>query len=334
MREPWFWTSDARAARAITTLLAPAAFLYNQGHRLRWKMATPHKAGVPVICVGNATLGGVGKTPFAIMIARLLRDRGVNPFFLTRGHGGYERGPVLAEETHRAFDVGDEALVLRTHAPVVVSRNRRAGAALAEKSGAEVIIMDDGFQNPTLQKDLSVLLVGAEGADNGKCFPAGPWREPLEEAKRRADIVVAVGADEAAAKTMDADYYAWTEPLNPEPQRVYAFAGIGRPEKFFASLRSAGYDVAGAAGFPDHHVFTPVEVRALAREAKKAGARLIATEKDLMRLDPELREDVLTLRIEMRVDDEAGLRGRLLKIFDNQNLSLIPAKAGMSGMKA
>lgn len=312
MPVPWFWLNQSRAAKTVTALLSPAAWLYQQGQQLRWKMTAPKKAGAPVICIGNASLGGAGKTPFALLVERLLREDGVDAFFLTRGHGGYERGPVRVTGDHRAFDVGDEALLLRAQAPVIVSRNRADGAALAVKSGAKAIIMDDGFQNPTLQKDLSILLIAAGDDGNRKTFPAGPWREPLESARARADIVVSVGADEASPRACGADFYAWREVRNATPQRVYAFAGIAQPEKFFASLRAIGYDIAGAAGFPDHHMFTPVELRALAREAKKAGAALITTEKDFVRIDPDAREDILTLKIEMRVDDEDGLRERIL----------------------
>lgn len=318
MREPWFWRSDAPTARAMTVLLAPAAALYQAGCRLRVAMTKPAKAALPVICIGNATLGGAGKTPFAILVAALLREAGVETVFLTRGYGGALKGPVMVDPGKHAFeDVGDEALLLARHGPVIVSRDRPAGAALAAKTGAQVIVMDDGFQNPSLAKDLSILLVSDnEAQTNGALFPAGPYRERLNDAKARAGIVVSV-CDEVPDEKTGSDLHAWLEPDNaPAPERVVAFAGIGQPEKFFATLKACGFTLVRRIAFPDHHPFTEIELAVLARTAKRDNARLICTEKDHVRLPQAFREQTLTLPVAMQMNDRTALQRRLLAVID------------------
>ncbi|PQA87218.1 tetraacyldisaccharide 4'-kinase [Marinicaulis flavus] len=313
MREPWFWRTDTPTARALAALLTPAAWIYQAGHRLRWAMTKPAKASLPVICVGNATLGGAGKTPFAILAAALLREAGVAPVFLTRGYGGALGGPLTVDPAkHTAYSVGDEALLLARHGPVIVSRDRPAGARRAAKTGAQVIIMDDGFQNPSLAKDLSILLIGEEDAQtNGALFPAGPYRESPSRAKARADIVVAVKAG-PSEKPDGADMAAWLEAEGaPAPERVIAFAGIGRPEKFFRTLEEAGFTLARRIAFPDHHPFTEIELEHLMKDAARQKARLICTEKDHVRLPPAFREDILALPVAMQVSDREALKQRL-----------------------
>lgn len=314
MGEPWFWRSRSLAARAARSALIPAALVYQASQRLRWSFTSPYRAEIPVICIGNATLGGVGKTPFAILVSTMLREQGVKAHFLTRGYGGALAGPVLTDpDRHDADDVGDEALLLARHGPAIVSRDRPAGAKLAAQIGAQAIIMDDGFQNPTLAKDFSILLTGAGDEDsNGALFPAGPYREAIESAKARADLVVSIGAEKAGA-----DYNAWLEPHDaPPPQRVIAFAGIGRPEKFFDTLSGAGFDVAGRIGFPDHHRFSAAELSVLTKQAARENARLICTEKDFMRLPEVIRADVLTLPVAMRINDPDGLKQRLMSVIN------------------
>ncbi len=307
MREPWFWRSETLAARSIRMSLAPVASLYQAGYKTRLALAKPERAAVPVICIGNATLGGTGKTPFAMLVAELLKEEGVKALFLTRGHGGAKTGPLLADpEKHDAYDVGDEALLLAGKAKTIVSRDRPAGAALAVQHGADAIIMDDGFQNPTLHKDFSILLIGA-GDEEGALFPAGPFRERLDEARRRAQMTVAMGPEKNGA-----DFRAWLEPVSPAPERAIAFAGIGKPEKFFKTLEEAGYELAQRIGFPDHHVYTQAEERFLAREARREKARLICTEKDAVKLSADFRAEVMTLAVRMRADDTPSLKRRLM----------------------
>ena len=312
--------APAPTARALTGVLTPAALLYQAGWRLRVAVTKPTRAAAPVLCIGNATLGGVGKTPFAILAAELLREAGVSPVFLTRGYGGALAGPVLADpEKHGAEEIGDEALLLARRAPVVVARDRPAGAALAASQGAGAIVMDDGFQNPSLAKDLSILLTSESDADtNGALFPAGPFREPLEGAKARAGLVVSVGTD-ASDMAQDADFHAWLEPAAAfTPERVVAFAGIGRPEKFFAMLERCGFTLVRRIAFPDHHRFTGAELDALAKTAKREKARLICTEKDHARLPAALRSEILFFPVAMQANDREGLKQRLAAAADRR----------------
>ncbi len=309
MREPWFWREDGVAAKAAAIAFAPASWLYDLGQRLRAAMSRPQSAGAPVICVGNATLGGVGKTPFALTLQKLLAERGVSAHFQSRGHGGSLTGPVMVHDRHTAIEVGDEALLLARAAPTWVAKNRLAGARAAA-DGADVVIMDDGFQNPTIRKDFSVLLVdAADPAGNNQVFPAGPLREPMARAVSRADAIALIGEGEPRIDAQGLPVYRASTAVAPTipPQKVVAFCGIGRPARFFASLEANGFTLVERIAFPDHHPFTPAEFGALAAKARKAGAALIATEKDLVRLSPEQRDGVATVKLTMTIDDPDSL---------------------------
>src|SRR5262249_29121612 len=255
-------------------------------------------AQVPVLCVGNPTLGGGGKTPTALALARLLIDADERPFLLSPGYGGRPAGPVIVNPRyHRAADVGDEPLLLARAAPTIIARDRVAGARAARRAGASVIVLDDGFQNPSLTKDLSILVVDAQrGIGNGKVFPAGPLRAPLEAQLERAQALLIIGDGPAAAEVTSAAaaraltlFYGRLRPdaaivASLRGTRVLAFAGIGHPEKFFATLAAANVDVAARREFPDHHRFTGVEAADLIAEADRAGLSLVTTEKDFARL--------------------------------------------------
>jgi tetraacyldisaccharide 4'-kinase len=324
MREPAFWWRSPGLAAA---LLAPLAACYGAiaAHSFR---RPGRKAQVPVLCIGNLTLGGSGKTPTALAVARLLIGAGERPFFLTRGYGGKHPGPVRVDpERHQAAEVGDEPLLLAELAPTIVARDRVAGAMLAV--GASVIVMDDGFQNPSLVKNLSIVVVdGKRGNGNGRVFPAGPLRAPLAVQMERADALLVVGplsgasAVIAVARTRGIPVFQGR--IEPEPaalaawagRRVLAFAGIGDPEKFFGTLAAAGIEAPVRESFPDHHRYTRAEAIALVARADQEGLDLITTEKDLARLDePEV--SALTVRAEalpvtLVLDDEAGFRQWLL----------------------
>ncbi|WP_411817299.1 tetraacyldisaccharide 4'-kinase [Hyphococcus sp. DH-69] len=319
MKEPWFWHGDTIAAKAVRTTLKPLAYLYSAGHHFRCAMTKTQRASIPIICIGNATVGGVGKTPLAIRIYDLLREDGIEVFFLSRGYGGSAHGPLLVDrDQHTADEVGDEALLLAAKGPTIVSRNRPTGAAFAAKHGAQAIIMDDGFQNPTIYKDVSILLVNNEITNSQEhLFPAGPFRESLNDARQRADIVVGVGDNIDDAKLAHpADHYAWREAVGAiEPMKVIAFAGIGRPQGFFDLLAKNGFTVEKAIGFPDHHQYAPTELDILRRKAVSLDAQLMTTEKDFVRLPPEYRQDVATLKITMALDDPDGLRQRIMSII-------------------
>ena len=294
MREPAFWW---REAGLIAGLLSPLAASY--AAVAAWRMGRPGRAaGVPVVCIGNLTLGGAGKTPTAIAVAQLLDAAGFRPFVLSRGYGGELSGPVRVElASHRARDVGDEPMLLARVAPTIVARERLAGAAAARAAGAGAIVMDDGFQNPALTKDLSIVVVdGRRGIGNGKVCPAGPLRAPLDSQLRRAHALLLIGsgpAGEAVAAAARAHGLpVFHGRLEPDAQAlaalkgrgVLAFAGIGDPEKFFATLSEAGIDVRARVSFPDHHRFRQSEALDLIGRAKREGLVPVTTEKDMVRL--------------------------------------------------
>lgn len=293
MHAPAFWWRRPGAAAA---LLSPVAALYGAIAARRLSQAGA-RAGIPVICVGNLTVGGAGKTPAAIALARLLIDAGEKPMFLTRGYGGALSGPVTAQAHHTAAQVGDEPLLLARIAPTVVARERVAGARHAREGGASVIVMDDGFQNPSLAKDLSILVVdGARGIGNARVLPAGPLRAPLAAQLARARAMLIVGEVTGASPLVIAAR-ARRLPLfrarfEPDPAavaalagtKVLAFAGIGNPVKFFATVAEAGIEARIHRRFDDHHRYRADEAAALLEEAEGNGLALLTTEKDLARM--------------------------------------------------
>jgi tetraacyldisaccharide 4'-kinase len=294
VRAPAFWT---QAAGPVSAALRPLALLYGLSAEARFRLANPSRAPIPVICIGNFVAGGQGKTPTALTIAGMLRELGYRPAFLTRGYGGSERGPLLVDPgKHRSDEVGDEPLLLARTAPTILARKRAQGAALAAAASADILVMDDGLQNPTLAKDVSLGVVDAGyGIGNGLVIPAGPLRAPLEAQIARIDALVIVGDGTAARPIIDAGMRrslpVFRARLAPTieagrltGQRMVAYAGIGRPEKFFATVRSLGIEAVDTKAFPDHHIFSDAEAEDLLRLASALGAELITTEKDLARL--------------------------------------------------
>jgi tetraacyldisaccharide 4'-kinase len=305
MRAPDFWRRRNWAA----TLLAPLGALYGFSVALKAHFAKPLDAGLPVICVGNLTAGGSGKTPVAIAIADQLRSRGHKPFFLTRGYGGSERGPAMALRAHSAAQMGDAALLLARAAPTVVARDRAAGARLAKEKGATVIVMDDGHQNFALRKNLSLIVVDAEtGFGNGFQIPAGPLREPVAQGLSRAGAIILMGEGmpdlhNFSGPVLRAHLKVDGEAFAGKP--VFAFAGIGRPEKVVASLEDSGAEVVGSCFFPDHHPYTEEEILQL--KAIAGEAQLVTTEKDFVRLTVADREGIRLLKATALFDDWAAL---------------------------
>ena len=290
-RAPEFWW---RRHSMAGLALAPLGAIYGSVSRRR--MAKPGESvGIPVICVGNLVLGGAGKTPTAIEVARVCRELGYNPGFLSRGYRGVERGPlVVTRPVHTARDTGDEALLLSRYAPTVVSADRFAGAKLLAGLGLDVIVMDDGFQNPSLVKDFAILVVdGGHGTGNGRVFPAGPLRAPLAAQMRRAHAVLVLGEGSGgdcvriAARAGLPILRGHAEPVRRRGLRrrpYLAFAGIADPGKFYASLEKAGAVVGHRMDFPDHHLFTDAECDQILAEARQRDLVPITTEKDRVRL--------------------------------------------------
>jgi tetraacyldisaccharide 4'-kinase len=305
-RPPAFWQHNGPTAR----LLAPLGGGVALAARLRRRWTHARSARVPVVCVGNVTVGGGGKTPVALDLGRRLRDAGHAVHFLTRGYGGHPGATPLRVEPsrHDVASVGDEALLLARVAPTWVAPDRVAGAAAAEAAGAEVLVLDDGFQNPRLAADLALLVLdGGAGFGNGRVMPAGPLREPVDTALTRAGTVVRLGPDRAG---LDARLKArgvaapLTGAVRPDGEtawlegaRVMAFAGLARPEKLFDTLSGLGADLVARVAFPDHHRYTDKDLHALASRAAAANARLVTTEKDWVRLPAAMRARVTPLPV-------------------------------------
>jgi tetraacyldisaccharide 4'-kinase len=319
MREPAFWQ---QRNSLLSCLLMPLGAVYGEITATRM-VQQGTVAGIPVICVGNYHTGGAGKTPTTLAMVKLLRELGETPVVLSRGHGGKLRGPVKVDPSrHDAADVGDEPLMMARDVPVVIARDRVGGAALARSTGASVIVMDDGFQNPALVKDLSLIVIdGNRGLGNGRIFPAGPLRAPLDRQIVRTDALVVIGDGVAATGVAGLVHGSggkvFTARLKPEAssvqalegKRVLAFAGIGDPGRFFRTLRSAGVDVAVEKVFGDHHPYTAAEIEALVAQARGEGLTLVTTEKDLVKLSGmPVAAEIAGFAVALDVEDKEGLR--------------------------
>lgn len=326
LRAPRFWW------RAEPTLLArllqPLGFVYGL-ITLRRMRQPGTEAGLPVVCIGNFIAGGAGKTPTAIALARLLEERGQKPFVLMRGYGGRLTGPVEVDpDRHRAADVGDEPLLMARHARTVIARDRVAGARLARGLGASIVVMDDGLQNPSLVKHLKLAVVdGTSGAGNGLCLPAGPLRAPLAEQMSETNAVIVIGPGTAGEQVAAAaraqnkpvlrallkPAYAAVEQLGG--QRVVALSGIGRPEKFAATLREAGASIVAEQVHGDHHAYGPADITAALAEARRHGALVATTEKDWTKLALLWPEDaggsVVVVSVSLVFAESAAITGLL-----------------------
>ena len=320
MREPAFWY---RPRSLQSYALWPLGALYGAITERRM-LRRGFDAGIPVICVGNYHVGGAGKTPTVLALTKLLRELGETPVVLSRGYGGRLKGPVMVDPArHTADDVGDEPVMMARDVPVTVARDRLDGVALAKAQGATVIVMDDGFQNPRLLKDASLIVIDSErGLGNGNVFPAGPLRAPLKAQLARTDALVLIGdgraANDVAAELAKRDKPELRARLKPDAasvaqligKRALAFAGIGDPERFFRSLGASGIEVVRARPFPDHHVFSNDEIIALATEAQREQLTLVTTEKDLARLRGRagVPDNIVPFAVQLEFDDPSALR--------------------------
>jgi tetraacyldisaccharide 4'-kinase len=310
MRTPEFWSRTDFPARMLGAALSPLGYLYGTSVALKHRFQSPYRSRAFVICVGNLTVGGVGKTPIAIALVRMLQSRHIEVAVLTRGYGGNRRNALLVDpQAHDPETVGDEALLLAQTAPTIVARNRADGARLAEARGARVIVMDDGLQNFTLAKDFSFVVVDAETAyGNNRMVPAGPLREPLRQGLRRADAVILMGEGAPALPDFAGPVLRahMASDRRFDRKRLTAFAGIGRPEKFFATLRASGAELVQEFSFADHHAYCHAEIATLKRQARDTNSTLITTEKDFARLDRNDRQEIEVLPVHAVFDDPAS----------------------------
>ena len=323
MRAPEFWYRQDTGT--LASLLSPAGWVYGRVVAARLAGSSAERVSVPVICVGNLLAGGTGKTPVAMDIVERLQSQSVNAHILTRGYGGTEIGPVCVDpKIQGAAEVGDEALLLAARAPTWVAADRARGANAAVAAGAQALVMDDGFQNPGLHKDLSIVVFdGSDGVGNGRIIPAGPLREKFSKGLARADAAAVIGEDVVAVgdqilggtETKMALLRAKFEP-GPEKEllrdsRVIAFAGIGRPRKFFETLKNIGCDVVETHPFPDHHRYRVQDLEILKTRGAKVDARLVTTAKDAKRLPPGFDADVAVLTVSLSWEDDTALENLL-----------------------
>jgi tetraacyldisaccharide 4'-kinase len=330
---PLFWGGKPGLT---ADLLSPLGVAWDGAGRLRRALARPYRPPVPVFCVGNLVAGGAGKTPVTMALAEWLRARGIAAHVVTRGYRGRLAGPIRVDAArHDAGEVGDEALLLAVRTPVWVARDRAAGAAAAVVAGAELLLLDDGFQNPAVEKTLSLIVVDTGyGFGNGRVMPAGPLRENLRRGLARADAMVwlAVPGAEgsvvpqlfdrrlciipAVLTAIDGERFAG--------DRVYAFAGIGRPVRFFATLRALGANVVAERSFPDHHAFCERDLDAVSAAARRLGARLVTTAKDFVRLPAAARDEIAVLEVEVRWPDPGALAGLLAPALGSVGMNAHP----------
>lgn len=329
--EFWNYRHGRNAAPVLRALLTPLGWIYGYFTARRIRTTTPLDPGIPVICVGNATVGGTGKTPVTAHLLSMLISSRIRAHGLSRGYGGTERGPVVVTPQHKAEQVGDEPILLAKHAPIWVAAGRDDGARAAVAKGAQVIVMDDGHQNPMLKKTLSILVVdGQTGFGNHRVVPAGPLREPVSAALARTDAVIVMKPykDYAVDEDLLAEFgelpvlESYLTPTGPLPKgKLFAFAGIGRPNKFFDALRHKGADLVEAMPYPDHHSYSPEDLDNLRDLAREYKAQLITTEKDFVRLPAAFRQFVAVWPVRAAFTDQYMLDRLLTPIIDSVKAS-------------
>ena len=336
MKPPKFWmnkepgTTERIAGRIAAQIaigaLSPLAGLYRLGAALRSRFTSPYQASCPVVCIGNISLGGTGKTPTALWLAEALRGSGAyqTPFIVSRGYGGKEKGPRSVRPNDQAALVGDEPLLFARHYKTIIAKSKTSGVELAEAEAADIILLDDGMQNPSVVKDFTLCIIdGPRGFGNGHTFPAGPLREPINVGLARADAALIIGPHDQNLMTfMPGDLPVFTALLDLNAEditalkgtKIIGFCGIGVPEKFRMSLSQAGADLCGFTPFPDHYLYKDQDLDRLAETAAKQDAMLVTTEKDWVRLSPLWQKKIRPIRAWLHVDQADALLSLILRL--------------------
>ncbi len=314
MKTPSHWNS----INLLSLILSPLGAVYALATKLRLRYNKSKKVSIPVICIGNLTAGGTGKTPVSISIAQLLQQQTLNPFFVSRGYGGNLKNIIVNPNIHTPKQCGDEPLLLARQAPVVINPDRYAGANTAITNGANIIIMDDGFQNPKLHKDLSFLVFdGNFGVGNELCIPAGPLRETISSGISRAQAIIIIGPDKHNLRTRF-NLPCFMGKITPLPQthsnkKVIAFAGIGNPQKFYNSLTECGFEIIKSYDYPDHHYYTEAELKKLISQAQQNNALLYTTSKDFVKIPSHLQKHFKVLEITIQWENPQDLTNFILQ---------------------
>ncbi|WP_417428069.1 tetraacyldisaccharide 4'-kinase [Kiloniella sp.] len=333
MRTPEFWNHRG----LISTLLLPLSGFYYLGSILRQKLASPTKVDVPVICIGNLTAGGSGKTPITLSLANTLQQMGKNPHIVSSGYGGSQEGPLrVLPSQHSAREVGDEPLMMALAnsqtTPVWVSKKRIDGARAAIKEGANVILLDDGFQNPALQKDLSIIVVDNKiGFSNNRLIPSGPLRENITDGLKRADAIFIIKQPDETINPELADIFDGKDVSNVtitpadktiqatlKQKNIFAFAGIGYPQKFYSTLKDYSAKICGTKDFPDHHQYTESDLKQIMSLARGSDADAIfTTEKDFVKIPETYKDKISCLPIHAVWDNPQFINSLLHKLTGN-----------------
>lgn len=315
IKAPAFWNNKG----PVSAALVPLSWIWRAAGSIRDICAKSQRADMPVICVGNLSVGGTGKTPIVALLADALQAAGHTPAILSRGYGGSVAGPLWVDPTqHDAGVCGDEPLMLAETRDVLIARDRIAGArAIAQRGIHDVIIMDDGLQNPFIEKDMKIgVFDGAIGIGNGRVVPAGPLRVSFRDGLKELDMAIINGEDETDLAAQFPDDMPWfTGMLTPDQTMasdfadtpLLAFAGIGRPQRFFNTLKTSGATLAHQLAFADHHPYSEADLTKLQEDAVRLGARLITTQKDWIRLPAEWREKIAFLPVSMTVQNEPAV---------------------------
>ena len=324
-KAPKFWYQKKDTFRS--NILYPLSLIFRFGTKLRNIISKKNNISIPIICIGNIVIGGAGKTPVALKIGKLLKLQGYNPHFVSRGYGGLEKNNTLVKNWHSAKSVGDEALLLAEIAPTWVGDNRNKSFQLAKENGADCIIMDDGFQNPTLQKDFSIVVInGEQGFGNKRVIPSGPLRESIARGLSRTNLIIVIGeitndVKKKIANNVPIIYANFEISKNNQifkNQKIIAFAGIAYPEKFYNSLKDQGGVIEKEVSYPDHHIFDENDVLYLAELANKKKSILVTTKKDFVRIPKSYRSLISTLNGEIKFDDESLLLEILGNFLENK----------------